>query len=142
MSRARPGRARATTAAPSNLPPAGDNRAVPLRSCSFFVPLAAVRRPQGTLAVAASPVACGSATPRRPRPRWPRWPFWLFWPTSAVPPFLTRSSSSHFRLTAKKRQSGCRKVAGGAMRTFSAICGFFSAKQNNFGRKNRKKIQK
>lgn len=37
MSRARPGRVRATTAAPSNLPPAGDNRAVPLRSCSFFL---------------------------------------------------------------------------------------------------------
>ena len=136
MSRARPGRARATTAAPSNLPPAGDNRAVPLRSCSFFVPLAAARRPPGTLALAASPGACGSATPRRPRLRWP------FWPTSAAPPFLTHSSSSHFRVaaengipTAKKRQRVQRPH-------FQHIAVVFAQNRTILGGKSHKIIEK
>ena len=140
MSRARPGRARATAAAPSNLPPAGDKRAVPLRSCSFFCALGGGSAPTG------HPRPCSLARRLRLRHPAPTSAAMAVLVTVAAPPFLTRSSSSHFRVAAEKWHSDCQKAAVCATVTFSTPCGCFCAKQNNFGRKkpqnNRKKWQK
>ena len=136
MSRARPGRARATAAAPSNLPPAGDNRAVPLRSCSFFCVLGGGSAPSG------HPRPCGLARCLRLRHPAPTSAAMAVLVAVAAPPFLTHSSSSHFRVTAEKRHSDCQKAAECATATFSTPCVCFCAKQNNFGQKSHKIIEK
>lgn len=140
MSRARPGRARATTAAPSKSTACGRQQSSSFAELLFFCALRGGSAPTG------HPRRCSLARRLRLRHPAPTSAAMSVLAASAAPPFLTRSSSLHFRVTAEKWQSDCRKAAVCATVTFSTPCGCFCAKQNNFGRKkpqnNRKKWQK